>query len=346
MLQRTLSALVLVLALLSGAVLLTNTYDIPFVPKVFDRKPASEKRERPTSDSSGILSRFALLPGARQPVPFAVVIENHEDARVHQTGLQDALMVQEFLVEGFISRFVALFNANALPREIGPARSLRPYFLDGIKPWARTVYHAGGSPEALERVTEGEEFFARNLLYFDDENKETGSLRKKGVPAPHDLFLRKKVLKSFLSEVPTSYKKPAEWPPFPVGTPEGGESAQSLRVNFFNVLHTVYFEYLPLAQKYKRTNGKVVSDARPANVLILEVPIDYIGAYGRLFMTLEGSGSAQLFHSGKMWPVRWSRGSDSEPFKITDAAGAEVPFAHGQIWMMVLPTLERVSWEA
>ncbi len=332
MLRRTLSTLILLLAVICGAVLLLKS------PQYL-----SPDTKSPTVESfpSGILSRFNLLPGASRPAPIAIVIENHEDARRYHEGLTDALMVQEYLVEGFISRFIALFDARRLPREIGPVRSLRPYFLDGVFPWARTVFHAGGSPEALDRVQNGDEFYALNLLYFDDEN---GSLRKEKAIAPHDLFLKRKLLKELLRDVPERLLQPVAWPPFTVDTPIAeGVAAEKIRVNFFNKAHNVLFEYMPLAQKYKRTNGTQVSAARPSNVIVLEVPIDYIGEYGRLFMTLEGSGRAQVFHSGKLWEGMWSRGSIAQSFSIRDSAGRTIPMQQGQIWLMVLPTLERVS---
>ena len=345
MLSRTLSGLVLVLTLLSGVVILSS---VPQFEEgaIRPSEKIAEERRRESSLPSGILSRFSLLPGFRnKPVPIAVMIENHELARPYHTGLEQALMIQEFLVEGFISRFVAIIDARKLPREIGPVRSLRPYFLDGIKPWTRTVFHAGGSPEALDRVQEGSEFYALNLLYFDDPLGEYGSFRKDGPLAPHDLFLKKKSLKRFLEDVPNRLLQPVPWPPYKTGLPEGGEDASDMRINFFNSLHNVAFEYMPLSEKYQRTNGGEVSPARPSTVVILEVPVDYIGEYGRLFMTLEGGGRAQVFHSGKMWEGRWSRGADTEIFRITNAAGEDILFKSGQVWMTVLPTLERVSWE-
>ncbi len=345
MLSKTLSGLILVLAVLSGVVLLSSVH--PYdedTPR--PSQQVAQQRRRQASFPSGVLSRFTLFPSYRnRPVPVAVMIENHEFARPFHTGLSDALMIQEFLVEGFISRFIAIIDARNLPREIGPVRSLRPYFLDGIKPWVRTVFHAGGSPEALKRVQEGTEFYALNLLFFDDVNGKYGSFRKDGPPAPHDLFLKKKMFKTFLKEVPERLLQPVTWPPYPVGTPEGGEDATRIRVNFFNALHNVSFEYLPLAQKYQRTNGGEISPARPSTIAVLEVPIDYIGEYGRLFMTLEGSGRAKIFHSGKVWEGRWSRGADTEKFRFTDANGEEILFKAGQLWMLILPTLERVSFE-
>lgn len=346
MLSRTLSGLIFILTVLSGIVLLST---VPQFTEEGAPKPSekiAEQRRRQTSFPSGVLSRLSLFPSSwNKPVPIAVMIENHEHARPFHTGLSEALMIQEFLVEGFISRFVAILDARNLPKEIGPVRSLRPYFLDGIKPWTRTVFHAGGSPEALKRVQEGSEFYALNLLYFDDINGEYGSFRKDGPPAPHDLFLQKTVLKKFLTEVPERLLQPVSWPPYTVGILEGGEYANRIHVNFFNALHNVTFDYLPLAQKYQRTNGGEVSPARPSVIAILEIPVDYIGEHGRLFMTLEGTGNAQIFHSGKLWDGRWSKGSDTEQFSFTDSTGAEIPFKGGLVWMMILPTLERVSYE-
>ncbi len=345
MLEKTLSIVILILALLSGATIFTSAHDLQQPALAKERNVATERgiAERVLSFPSQTLSRLSMFPlFHRGPVPIAVMIENHEDARPHQEGMQNALMVQEFLVEGFISRFVVLLDSHNLPLTIGPVRSLRPYFLDAVLPWTRTVFHAGGSPEALDRVQNGSEFYARNLLYFDDES---GSLRSRDVAPPHNLFMQKSFLEGLLAEVPESYTTTSDWPPYPVGTPEGGESAYAISINFFSSLHNVQYEYLPLAQKYQRTNGATVSKARPSTVVLLEVPINNIGEYGRLTMSLLGSGKAQVFHSGMVYEGRWIHESLKEPISIVDENGNDIPFARGQIWETILPTLERVQWE-
>lgn len=338
MLSKILSGLVVVLVLLSALVLFTSV------------EPHNQKSEplqkHIVSFPSRILSRLTLFPSSRSSsIPIAVMIENHQQARPYHEGLADALLIQEFLVEGFISRFVALFDAAHLPKEIGPVRSLRPYFLDAIKPWTTTIFHAGGSPEALARTQEGTEFFARNLLYFDDAKSEYGSLRHTEVPAPHNLFLNRDTLNDLLSNVPAHRLEPLSLPLYPVGTSAGGEEATHIRLNFFSTDHNVQFDYLPLAQKYQRTNGEEISKARPSTVVILEIPIDSIGEYGRLFMTLVGSGRARVFHSGNVWNGHWTRNTDTEKFRIFDEDGEDILFKSGQIWITVLPTFERLSWE-
>lgn len=345
MVQKTLSIVILVLTVLTGAVIFSSATQVAPSSINYTQPPRADRAisERVLSIPSQVISRLSLFPMLKKgPTPLAVVIENHEDARPHQEGLEHALLIQEFLVEGFISRFVVLFDAGKLPPSIGPVRSLRPYFLDAVFPWTRIVFHAGGSPEALSRVQNGSEFYARNLLYFDDEN---GSLRNKHVAPPHNLFLKKAFLQKLLEDVPEMYVSQVTWPPYTLGVPPLGEPAQSIKLNFFSSLHNVTYAYQPLAQKYTRKNGDTLSPARPSNVVIIEVPIDTIGEYGRLFMHLTGQGNAILFHSGMVWEAQWSRKDLSSPFVLTDSEGNELPFLQGQTWVTVLPTLERVSWE-
>jgi len=343
MISRFFSVLILTLAVFTGVVLFAYGMQYPQTSAKEQQEEMQTPIERISSIPSRVLSSFSLFPLQKKERSFfAVMIENHQLARPYHVGLEDAVMVEEYMVEGFISRFVALFDVDRIPKEVGPVRSLRPYFLDAIAPWTRIVFHAGGSPEALSRVQSGNTFFARNLLYYDDENH---SLRKKGPLAPHNLFLKAPLIRSFLEEVPDSLSLSVQWPLFPTGMPEGGENAKSVSVNFFNPQHNVSFDFQPLSQKYRRTNGLEISPARPSTVVVLEVPIDAIGEYGRLSMHTEGSGKAYVFHSGRMWNARWSRSDFTKPFRFTNEEGEDIPFAQGQVWMMTLPTLERVSWE-
>ena len=62
--------------------------------------------------------------------PVCVSVNNIDAARP-QSGLQNAGIVYEFLVEGGITRLLAVFNKPAGENFIvGPVRSLRPYFAE------------------------------------------------------------------------------------------------------------------------------------------------------------------------------------------------------------------------
>ena len=265
----------------------------------------------------------------------AVVMENHEDARSYQRGLTDALFVGEFLVEGFISRFVLLFDLTHVPPSIGPVRSLRPYFLSVIGPWASALLYAGGSPEALEGLRESSVPWV-NLLGVDD-----APLRDPAVPAPHNMFLRPEHIRALVGGVA---RRGIPWPPYRIGPLIAGSGASVIGIQFFNPLHDVVYTYDALQEVYVRRGGAVVEQGKPANVLILEMPIAGEGEYGRLEIHPEGRGRALLFRSGVLQHGFWQRMPDG-PFQFVDARAEALLFAPGQTWMTVLPTLDRVRWE-
>lgn len=284
-----------------------------------------------------ILSRLGLVPQRKKAQTIVgVMIENHEDARPHQEGLADALLVEEFLVEGFISRFVALFNTQYLPSRVGPVRSLRPYFIDSIRPWVSAIFYAGGSPDALKHVEEV------NLRHFNGLGLPNHFVREEWIPAPHDLFLPRWNLRDLLSSIDIRH---IQWPPYPTGPAISGEEATVITVNFFSPVHNVLFTFDPLSQSYSRRNGDVLSDAHPANVLILEIPIKNIGEFGRLEIDTTGMGNVLFFRSSTVQKGQWYKASINEPFVFSDSKGNPLIFAQGQTWMMVLPELERVRWK-
>ena len=74
------------------------------------------------------------------------MINNHKAARP-QSGLQEAYIVYEFMVEGGITRMMALYRDNASAK-IGSVRSSRHYYLDYVLENDAMYFHWGGSPQA------------------------------------------------------------------------------------------------------------------------------------------------------------------------------------------------------
>ena len=307
---------------------------LPFSPNASNTISYEEPQD---TLHTSILSRLGLVPRShRAHTIVGVMIENHEAARPHQEGLADALLVEEFLVEGFISRFVALFDTQYLPSSIGPVRSLRPYFIDGVRPWVSAIFYAGGSPDALKHVEEV------NLRHFNGLGLPNHFIRKEGIPAPHDLFLPRSSLRDLLSTIDV---RPIQWPPYLIGPSMSTEKASVIAVNFFSPIHNVIFTFDPLSQSYTRRNGGIISDAHPTNIIILEIPIKNIGESGRLEINTTGIGRALLYRSGTVQAGQWSKASVNDPFVLSDLKGNPLTFAQGQTWMMVLPELDRVKWK-
>jgi len=339
-LLRVLSAVIFVLTLLQGAFLL---HFITLNPVITEEKPPARIEVRNDTQQTFVTSIFSKLSFIplfnKERSLVTVIIENHEDARPYQEGLDKALIIQEWFVEGFISRFVAVYDTRDLPKQVGPVRSIRPHFLQGLLPWSTPIFHAGGSPKALEMIVESTKLMSINGLrgtYHDSYNRDDA------IAQPHNLFIFKKVLREVAQEMNLS---PITWPPYKEGKMTEGEQATDININFFNANHNVYYTYKPSTQRYVRTNGTVEKQAQPRNVLILEMPIESIGEYGRLTIPVKGRGKVLLFRSGHMYPGIWEKSGEMYPFSFMNANGEQLVFARGQTWMTVVPSMERVSWE-
>lgn len=337
LLARTILVLVFALAVFCAVVLAVHVWSLR-QPEIRYADTAVREEAVPVNGATN-LSRLGLLPqwfASKQLV--AVMIENHDEARPHQQGLDEALFVGEFFVEGFISRFIAFFDAEDLPPRVGPVRSLRPYFVEAALPWTSVFFHIGGSPEALERTERDETVTAFNGVYVD-----TAFERVEGIPAPHDAFLTRASMQGLLRE--TQNLHAVRWPPYKTGRAPAGTGATAIALTFYSPLHDVEYAYDSWHRHYVRTNGREMSAATPSNVLILEAAVEEVGPFGRLAVDMEGEGDALLFRSGRVYAGRWSKEGEKEPYVFSDTEGRPLVFAAGQTWMTVVNSLGRVEWK-
>lgn len=84
--------------------------------------------------------------------PYAIMINCHNGA-LPQAGLQNAYIVYELMVEGGITRMMALFKDVEVAK-IGSVRSARTQYLDYVYENDAIYVHAGGAADALKRISE------------------------------------------------------------------------------------------------------------------------------------------------------------------------------------------------
>lgn len=82
--------------------------------------------------------------------PYAIMINCHNDA-LPQVGLQHAYIVYEIMVEGGITRMMALFKGKDLDK-IGSIRSARTQYLGYVYENDAIYIHAGGAKDAINRI--------------------------------------------------------------------------------------------------------------------------------------------------------------------------------------------------
>jgi len=289
------------------------------------------------------MKRFflALLPlvgcsaPVREPAPLVgVMIDNHEDARPYQRGLEKAVFVEEQLVEGFITRFAAVFSANDLPKDVGPVRSVRPYFVDGTSPVVSALFHVGGSPEGLQRL---KDLNARsfNAISGYDRLFSYDTV----APAPHHRFLSSGSLTTLIATQPLPAVSADDL--FPRGKSGAAEPAEVINIDYKAKLHNVSYVYDAKAHFYRKHSMGKIRPPFPRNLLVLETDVDVVGPLGRLGIDMIGGGEALLFRDGRMQRGAWTK-KEGEWFSFSDLDGTPLLFQDGQVWMLVLDDLKRV----
>lgn len=83
--------------------------------------------------------------------PIAVMINNLAPARNYHSGLQEAYLVYEMIVEGGITRLMAIYKDVDVSK-IGSIRSARPYYLDYVLENDAIFVHWGYSEQAFTDI--------------------------------------------------------------------------------------------------------------------------------------------------------------------------------------------------
>ena len=107
-------------------------------------------------------------------------IENTAVARP-QTGLDQADIVWETIVEFDVSRFVAVFHSQ-VPAEVGPIRSVRPMDPLILAPMHGLLAFSGGQPGILDLVA------ASGVQMISHDAGAPGMYRTRDRAAPHNVY--------------------------------------------------------------------------------------------------------------------------------------------------------------
>lgn len=131
-----LSLIIVVIIILVGLLVFLNT-----------RKHQNNESDKTTTTTT--TKKVNIVDVNTKSRPYAIMINNVEGARKLQSGLQDAYLIYEMMVEGGITRYLALFLDQNTER-IGSIRSARHYYLDYALENDAIYVHHGYSPQARE----------------------------------------------------------------------------------------------------------------------------------------------------------------------------------------------------
>ncbi len=75
-----------------------------------------------------------------------------------------------------------------------------------------------------------------------------------------------------------------------------------------------------------------------ANVIVISADTVTLDDYGRLGVTLTGSGSGHLYRNGKTADISWSRSAEGEPFVYNLSDGSTAELGVGRTFICVIPS--------
>lgn len=280
------------------------------------------------------------------PFPIAVMVENHPVVRP-QSGLGSAAMVYEALTEGGITRFLAIFSSGRAVDEIGPVRSVRPYFLDWAQEWGAMLVHAGGSQAALDAlktrpIFDLNQFSAAQYFYRDLARAQATEHTLFTSSRLLDLALRDRGKDQLASYTARTFKDDAQLSARPT-------NAKPILIDFSTFRYKVEYRYDPASNSYARFLGgephleRGGTQLAPKNVIVQFTPTRLADAE-HLALTTVGEGQALFFEDGQAAKGSWKKDTLSSPTVYTHEDGSPVAFNVGQTWIEILPTDRAVEY--
>ena len=115
----------IILGVIGGAILLLIIIIIlNLIPKKNASGTPSDNQNQNNNVTEPEKPKLKIMDLDSKSRSYAVMINNHSQARAHHAGLQDAYLIYEIIVEGGLTRYMALFIVQETAK-IGGIRSGR-----------------------------------------------------------------------------------------------------------------------------------------------------------------------------------------------------------------------------
>ena len=306
-------------------------------------KKNKNNNENDNSTTTTTVKKLNIVNEESKSRPYAIMINNVEGARKLQSGLQDAYMVYELMVEGGITRYLALFLDQTTER-IGSIRSARHYYLDYALENDAIYVHHGYSPQAREdwsklgvdrievnESTTGWRDKSASKTYeftlFTNIEKLGKGIRSKRTERNKDLLLNYSVDNIDISQM------------------EGAIPANKVDIKYSSNTTTNY-EYDTDNNIYLRSvNNKSQNDYVTGKQLTVKNIIVYKVKYsniqgddkGRQTIDNVGNGTGYYISNGYAVPITWKKDSRSSATIYKYNNGKEIQVNDGNTFIQIMP---------
>ena len=295
--------------------------------------------------------------------PIAVMIDNNIGNGRH-AGLQDSYINYEIIVEGGLTRIMALFKDKDVSL-IGPVRSSRHYFLDYALESDAIYAHYGWST------------YAQNDIKYLNVNNINGLYdsspfwRDTTISAPHNVFTSIDKLYAYATQknyntTSTNWKllnyttdevnlntpistttqtnpETGEKTTIPI-TREGLLTANTVIIPYsyyqnrsytYDSKRKVYLRYMNNTPHLDKTTG---AQLYYKNIIIEKVRNSLLDNEGRQDLDTTGTGEGYYITNGYALPIYWTKSGRSAKTIYKYSDGSEVKINDGNTFIQIMPT--------
>ncbi|MGY2065664.1 DUF3048 domain-containing protein [Blastococcus sp. SYSU DS0619] len=272
----------------------------------------------------------------------AVKIENSVTARP-QTGLNAADMVWEQVVEGGITRYVAVYHST-VPGEIGPVRSVRPMDAAIAAPLGGLFAFSGGQRAYVDAVA------GAGMQVISRDAGAGGFHRLSTRRAPHDVYADPHAL---LAQADAAHAAPPPAQFAMAAAPEqaaavvAGAPAGFVDLTLSGISHPRWTWSPPDGHWVRAEAGMPAVEAdgtpvRATNVVVLRVDVVNTSALDPAGnpvpeTVMVGGGEALVATGGKTLAATWAKPAIGAPVALTAGDGSPVTLAPGTTWVELVP---------
>lgn len=299
---------------------------------------AGEPAPIEAADPAAAMPLTGLARNERADLPaIAVRIDNTRDA-LPQRGLTDADVVIENLVEGRLTRLLAIYQTT-VPASVGPVRSARSTDVDLLPAFGNPGFVYWSSNDGVANEIAGVAF-ARGLVDLGIDRFPDGYGREEFPDRPVELtgFA---ALADLFAQLPADAAPPkALFERRAADAVRAQPLVPGIRIDW-GALQDVTWVWVgdawvrsQFGRPHLDETGVVLT---AANVVVIEVDYGVSDADPTSPQAISvGTGAAQILTDGALIEATWDRSSPRDPWSFTDSGGEPVLLAPGATWIEIV----------
>ena len=347
MLKKPQKKVLIILAILIVVSLIGSVIFITFNSKKNDIRPETKTEDKKEEDTTQkIEEKIKIVNMDDKKRPYAVMINNHH-AAWPQSGLSQAYLIYEIMVEGGITRMFALYTQDVNVEKIGSVRSARHNYIDYAQENDAILVHFGSSniaeaqfPQFKQDHIDGN--YTDSSYFYRDRNL--------GRSLEHTAFTTSDNIKSAIQNKGLRNERNKDYllnyvtKEVDLSKIDDSKTANNVSIKY-SYYQTSTYEYDSDNKYYNRLMGGVKhtdlvtgEQYHFKNIIVYSVQYDTVDNQGHQDLKNIGSGEGYYITNGYAVPITWEKKSRTDATVYKYKNGSEIEVNDGNTFIQIYPT--------